>query len=196
MSPVRYRLSFQTEDVSSGWIQAVAQECVVRIQREVPRYGYARGGVTTDHLPLEMVADHVARHGMQAAELVFGGIIRREEAFLDWVNRHFRAPPACGALVVAQFNDPEAFGGWEGWRGWARYDHAVAMTKATVTGLEIEECPEMRVHVMRLTVSVLDLHQSQYPSPIVPPPDLLPGTIWYPYIPLQISSAWPTEEAL
>jgi hypothetical protein len=70
------------------------------------------------------------------------------------------------------------------------------MTKATVTGLEIEECPEMRVHVMRLTVSALDLHRSAYPSPIVPPLDLLPGIIWYPYSPLQISSAWPTEEDL
>jgi hypothetical protein len=141
-----------------------------------------------------MVADHVARHGVKLAEVEFAGIVHRDEAFLDWVNRRFHAPPELGELVVAQFNDPLALGGWETWRGWARYDHAVAMTKATVTGLEIETFPGMGVHVMRLTVSASDLHRSQNPSPLVPPPDLKPWMIWYPYIPLQISSAWPTEK--
>ena len=79
-------------------------------------------------------------------------------------------------------------------RGWACYAHAVAMAQATVTGLEMEPVLMEQAVVLRLTVTARDLHRSEYPSPLVPPPDLLPGTIFYPYVPLQISSAWPTGE--
>jgi len=194
MSATRYRLSFKTPEGPGGWVQALAQACVVRVQREVPRYGYAQGALTTDHVPVAMVAEHVERHGMRVAEVVFGGIVRRDAAFLDWVNRRFRAPPEGGALVVAQFDDVPQGGDGDRWRGWACYAHAVAMAQATVTGLEMEPVLMEQAVVLRLTVTARDLHRSEYPSPLVPPLDLLPGTIFYPYVPLQISSAWPTGE--
>jgi hypothetical protein len=191
MSPTRYRLSFRDPELPDGWVQAVADHCEVRIHRSVTDYSMARMQMVADQLPLALAADHVARFGMNHAELTFGGIVRYDWGFVEWAHGRFRGPPVLGEMIVAQFDAPD---GWCGWRAWGRYDHAVDLRKMTMTGLEIEHIPELRVVVLKITVAALGIQQSSAPSPVVQPPDLLPGTLFYPYVPLQISSAWPAGE--
>jgi hypothetical protein len=194
MKTTRYRLSFAAPEVPGGWVQAVAATCAVHVQRAGPRHGDAHGSVVTDVVSLVQAAEHVAGRAGPRVELVCGGIVRCDDAFLPWVQGRFRAPPLQGALVVAQFDVPEDVGGWDAWQAWGRYDCAVAVDHATVTGLDVEYMPRVNAVVMRLTVAAPDLHRSAYPSPVVPPLDLLPGTIFFPYVPLQISSVYSTEE--
>jgi hypothetical protein len=167
----------------------------VRIHRSVTDYSMARMQMVTDELPLAMVADHVARFGMNHMEMTFGGVVRYDPGFVEWAHERFRGPPVLGEMVVAQFDAPkrDREGDYlNSWRRWGLYDHAVDLLEMTMTGLEVEHIPALKVPILKITVTVLGVQQSSAPSPVVPPPDLAPGIFWYPYIPLQISSAWPT----
>jgi hypothetical protein len=198
MNATRYRVSLRDAAVPGGWVQAVAEACAVRLTRIVCAYPQGRRELVIDEVPLAQAADHAARAGLSSAEIVLGAIRLYDERFRPWVEARMKAPPQLCTAVVAQFDGldrPDLTGG--NWQAWDRYEAAVASDHVALTAASWCWDPDAPLAVRvagEVTLVTTTLHHSQAPSPLVLPPGLLPGTIFYPYVPLQISSAWPTEE--
>jgi len=194
MSATRYRVSFRDPEAPGGWVQAVADGCIVRITRKVAWLG--RIELAIDEV---LLADAVAcAESMSSAEITLGGISLCDEHFWPWIEARMHAQSELCTVVVAQFDGLEASNlAGDTWQGWAQSAHAVASTRVALVGAEWNRPFDGPVIVLRdgaITLAALELHRSQEPSPLVLPPDLLPGTIFYPYVPLQISSAWPADK--
>ena len=199
MSATRYRVSFRDPEAPGGWVQGVADGCLVRITRKVSRHSFR----TFDELVIDEVplADAAAcAEGMSTAEIALTGIHLYDERFYPWVEARMHAQAGLCTVVVAQFDGLDADDMCEGdWQGWAQYAHAVASARAALIEAQwmwsrTTAYTEGRRLEGTVTLVALELHRSQELSPLVPPLDLLPGTIFYPYVPLQISSVWPADK--
>lgn len=186
----RYRVSLQWNKEPVTWVQALAEECVVSITRiaDGPAPGMRR--IVLDEVPMALVAAHVAHHGASSAMVTLRGIRHYDELFRPFVEALWRVPDPTVTMVVAQF-DGVTEGDLPQWQAWAKHDSAVESACAVLQNVAWSHSIEENRDSAEVALLMTEVVQSTTPSPPMLPPGLLPGTIFYPYCPMIISSAWP-----
>ena len=193
MNATRYRVSFQDAAAPGGWVQALAEGCQVRVTRIVCAPPACREQCFEDEVPLRDAAEHATLGGMSSAEVVLWGIGLCDARFRAWLEAQMHAEPRLHTVVIAQFDGLEGADlAGDTWQGWAHYTCAVeaegaALLEVQATGLS--EDTQAACRAGRVTLVAMKLGRSQCPSPLVVPPDLKPGDIFTPYVPLQFSTA-------
>jgi hypothetical protein len=189
----RYRVSLQWNESPVVWVQALAEECTVSITRIVDDPLQRRRKLVIDEVPLAQVDDYVAQCEMSSAVVTLRGIRHYDERFRPFIEGLWRVPDPTVTMVVAQF-DGVTVDALPQWQEWAKHDSAVESACAVLQNVAWSHSIEENRDSAEVALMMLEVVRSTTPSPLVLPPGLLPGTIFYPYCPMIISSAWPTTE--